>query len=46
MDALTSDDIAAAMNDLAVRGEHISRTASDGSRERIDPLDFYKSAKE
>jgi hypothetical protein len=45
MDALTPQDIATVMNDLARYGESITRTNADGKVERIDPDDFYLPAK-
>jgi hypothetical protein len=40
MDNLTSADIEATMHDLAKHGEAISIIKPDGSRERVDPVDF------
>lgn len=45
MDALTTVDIAEAMNDLAQRGVSITRTSASGEVVRVDPDDFYLPTK-
>lgn len=42
MDALTGDDIAMAMEDLAFHGSSVQTVSADGTVSRVDPLEFFK----
>ena len=43
MDDLTIDDISNVVSDMERRGIGIMQTNPDGTRERIDPVDFYEA---
>lgn len=42
MDAVTSDDIAMAMDDLAFYGTSVQLVKPDGTVSRVDPSEFFK----